>query len=204
MKGFVRSRHEAPVPTSARALAAGSEATVGRAQVPTLAELYRAHAQDVARWARRLGGPLIDVEDVVQEVFLVVHQKLPSFRAEAAITTWLFRITANVASHRRRKDRIRLWLRGTAEETGADLTSHEPDAPSRIEQSQLTRRLYSVLDGMSEKYRTVLILFELEELSGEQIAELMDARVGTVWVWLHRARTDFLQRMKALEEKEGA
>ncbi|MGA9524114.1 MAG: RNA polymerase sigma factor [Myxococcaceae bacterium] len=182
--------------TPARALAAP--------QFPTLAELYRAHAPDVARWARRLGGPLIDVEDVVQEVFLVVHRQLPSFRAEAAITTWLFRITANVASHRRRKDRLRRWLRGTAEETGPELASDEPDATSRIEQAQLSRRLYRVLDGMSEKYRTVLILFELEEHSGEQIAELMNARIGTVWVWLHRARADFLERMKALEEKEGA
>ncbi len=199
MKGSARSRHQSSVATSASISARALEN-----HPPTLAELYRAHAPDVARWARRLGGPLVDVEDVVQEVFLVAHRQLPSFRAEAAITTWLFRITANVASHRRRKDRIRQWLRGSAEETGADRVSLEPDASAKIEQSQLNLRLYRVLDGMSEKYRTVLILFELEEQSGEQIAELMDAKVGTVWVWLHRAKADFLERMRALEEKEGA
>jgi RNA polymerase sigma-70 factor (ECF subfamily) len=55
---------------------------------------------------------------------------------------------------------------------------------------------------MTEKYRTVLILFELEELSGEEISEMTGTKIATVWVQLHRARADFLQRLEALE-KEG-
>ena len=67
-------------------------------------EAYRDHAQTAARWARQLGGSDIDVEDVVQEVFLVVSQRLSSFRGEARFSSWLFEITRKiVANHRRRQ-----------------------------------------------------------------------------------------------------
>src|SRR5438067_5524112 len=89
-----------------------------RAREPlALVGVYRAHAQDVARWAQRLGGPAVDVEDVTQEVFLAVHRKLAGFRGDSSLTTWLYRITENVVRHRRRKDRWRKRLSGSAEET---------------------------------------------------------------------------------------
>jgi RNA polymerase sigma-70 factor (ECF subfamily) len=59
-----------------------------------------------------------------------------------------------------------------------------------------------VLDGLGEVYRTTFILFELEGLSGEQIAEITGTRVGTVWVRLTRARRAFIERMRRLEEQE--
>ena len=70
-------------------------------------ELYRQHAETVARWVARLGGPLIDLEDAVHEVFVIAQRRRPSTVGPARITTWLFRVTAKVVSHRRRKD----WLR---------------------------------------------------------------------------------------------
>lgn len=165
----------------------------------SLADLYRAHASDVGRWAQRLGGPLMDVEDVVQEVFLVAHRKLPTFRYDASPSTWLFRITHNVVRHRRRKDRLRKWLSGTAEAEQDARPTEERGALEKLEARQSADRLYSVLNQMSDRYRTVLVLFELEEQSGEQIAQLLGAKTATVWVWLHRARADFLKRMRALE-----
>jgi len=83
-----------------------------------IGDLYRRHAETVARWVSRLGGPLVDVEDLVHEVFLVAQRKRPSDRGAARITTWLYRVTAKVVSHRRRKDRWRRWLRGSSVETG--------------------------------------------------------------------------------------
>ncbi len=169
-----------------------------------LPEIYRQHAQDVGRWARRLGGPGIDVEDIVQDVFVAVHRKLASFRGEAALTTWLYRITENVVRHRRRKDRWRSWLGGSAEDVAGDEEAEGITAIEGIERRQATDKVYRVLEGMKEKYRTVLILFEMEELSGEQIAELTGSRTATVWVWLHRARADFTKRLAALEASELA
>lgn len=163
--------------------------------------VFRLHAQDVARWAARLGGPSIDKEDVLQEVFLTVHQALPKWRRQGGqLTTWLFRITENVVRHRRRKDRIRNWLRGSAQDAAGEVAVSGPTPLEQLEQQQRIRQFYRVLDGMNERYRTVLILFEVEELKGEEIAELLEAKVATVWVWLHRARADFLKRLQREEE----
>ena len=152
-----------------------------------VADLYLLHAQTVSRWASRLGGPAIDVEDVVQEVFLVVHRRLDGFRGDAHIKTWLYRITANVVRWRRRKDKWRRWLGGSADEVAGGVAARGPTPLEALE-------VYRVLDGMREKYRTVLILFEIEGMSGAEIAQLMSAQVDTVWVWLHRARKQFAER----------
>jgi len=152
-----------------------------------VADLYRAHAQNVARWASRLGGPAVDVEDVVQEVFLVVQRRIDGFRGDAHIKTWLYRITANVVRWRRRKDKVRRWLGGSADDVAGSLAARGPTPLEALE-------VYRVLDGMRERYRTVLILFEIEGMSGAEIAALMGAQVDTVWVWLHRARKQFAKR----------
>jgi RNA polymerase sigma-70 factor, ECF subfamily len=164
--------------------------------------IYRAHAQRVARWAARLGGPTVDVEDAVQEVFLIVHRLLPGFRGDAKVTTWLYRITANVVRHRRRKERWRRWLGGSADDVGGDVPSGEPSPAEALERQQANATVYRALDGMAEKYRSALILFEIEGLSGEEIAALTGAKPSTVWVWLHRARAQFLARLEAIERDE--
>src|SRR5687767_6816248 len=78
--------------------------------VPDLAEIYRAYAPDVSRWARRLRGPGADVDDLVHEVFLVAHRRLREFRGEARISTWLYAITVRVVQGQRRKERWLRWL----------------------------------------------------------------------------------------------
>jgi RNA polymerase sigma-70 factor (ECF subfamily) len=161
--------------------------------------IYRAHAARVARWAARLGGPIVDVEDAVQEVFLTVHRLLPGFRGEAQVTTWLYRITANVVRHRRRKERLRRWLGGSSDEVAAQLESPRPTPVEDLERRQATELVYRVLDGLAERARTLVILFELEGLSGEQIAELMGLSLSNVWVSLHRARAQFLAQLQKLE-----
>ncbi len=165
----------------------------------TLDSVFRQHASTVERWATRFGGPSVDRDDVVQEVFVVVSRRLPSFREETgSLTTWLYRITRNVIRHHRRRLRWRRFLRGGAEETAG----HVPDArlPSdALEREDARRRLYAALDGMNDRHRTALILFEMEQQTGEQIAELMNARVATVWVWLHRARAELLERLAKQE-----
>jgi RNA polymerase sigma-70 factor (ECF subfamily) len=164
--------------------------------------LYRAHAQTVARWAARLGGPNVDVDDIVQEVFLTAHRLLSGFRGEAKITTWLFRITQNQVRHQRRKQRYRQFLRGTADDVAGHVVSNRLTPVEELEQRQASQLVYKVLDGMSEKYRTAFILFELEHLPGEEIAALLDQKVSTIWVWLHRARAQFVAGLEKLEKSE--
>lgn len=169
----------------------------------TMEEVYRLHAPTVIRWALRLGGPSFELEDVVQDVFLKVHRSLASFRGEAKITTWLYQITRNVVGHRRRKDRIRRWLRGSADEVAGHLPALGITPVEAIERQEASRQLYRALDALSERHRTVFILFEMEQLSGEEIAEVMEAKVETVWVWLHRARAQYLKQVARLKAEES-
>ena len=172
--------------------------------------VYRAHAKTVSRWARRLLGPGGDCEDVVQEVFLVVRRKLPAFDGRAEITTWLYEITVRVVQEWRRRRRWWWWVTGRGPSPSRGRARTPPELPgaeaqdpvSRLEERERVLLLYRVLDGLGEAYRTTFILFELEGLSGERIAEVTGVRLGTVWVRLTRARRIFIERMRRLEKRE--
>jgi RNA polymerase sigma-70 factor (ECF subfamily) len=177
--------------------------------------VYRAHARTVSRWASRLLGPGGDCEDVVQEVFIIVRGKLPRFDGRAEITTWLYEITVRVVQEWRRRRRWWSWVSGR----GPSPSRGRPHPPPNVGSGagdgtidpvpwlELRERVvffYRILDGLGEVYRTTFILFELEGLSGERIAEITGARTGTVWVRLARARRAFLERMRRLDERERA
>jgi RNA polymerase sigma-70 factor, ECF subfamily len=161
-----------------------------------LSELYRLYARSVARWAYLLGGSQVDPEDVMQEVFLIAHKQLPKLDTREQLSVWLHRTTHNVVRNRRRKDRARLALHRLLKAGGFGQKT-VPDAAEGVARRQTQARVYRILDQMREKYRTVLILFELEGMSGEEIARTLDVKVSTIWVWLHRARQDFLKRLAA-------
>ena len=181
----------------------GPEAEVARPH--DLAGLYRRHADDVARWGRGLGGPELDVEDIVHEVFVVAQRRLPEWRGDAKITTWLYEITLRVVQARRRWWRWSLrrprGARHDAEtmDAVAQAATDEPDALALLERREANATLYRLLDGIGEKYRTVIVLFELEGLSGEEIARLTDATIGNVWIRLHRGRQKLLRRFSKWE-----
>lgn len=163
--------------------------------------LYRLYANVVARWAHRLGGPEIDADDLVQQVFLSVQRRLPSLRSAASVRAWLFRITQNEVRQARRRNQLRGWL-GLGGKTEARELQADSTPEDDLERRQARRTVYAVLNRMGEKYRSVLILFQLEELSGEEIADLTGLKLATVWVRLHRARSQFLRLLAELEGLE--
>jgi RNA polymerase sigma-70 factor (ECF subfamily) len=165
-----------------------------------LEAIYRQHVQKVARWASRLGGPAIEPEDVAQEVFEKVQHSLSSFRGDAELTTWLYRITENVVRHRRRKERWRRFI-GFPQGDAIELPSAALSPLEQLEANEATALVYRVLDGMRERYRTVLILFDLEGLSGDELERLTGVPAGTLRVRLHRARADFAARLEVLEQR---
>ena len=183
---------------------------VSPAAAPSFDAIYRAHARTVSQWASRLLGPGGDCEDVVQEVFIVARQKLPRFDGEAEITTWLYEITVRVVQDWRRRRRWWSWVtgRGPSPSRGRAPTpaplprDGTPDPVTRLEMRERVLLFYRVLDGLGEAYRTTFILFEVEGLSGESIAEITGTRLGTVWVRLNRARRTFVERMRRLEDEE--
>ncbi len=176
-------------------------ATIDRAPARDVAELYRLHGQKVERWAGWLGGPLLDVEDLVQEVFLTAHRLYPKFRGECQVTTWLYRLTANVVRHRRRSERFRRWLGGSAEDVAGHLSTPSRQGPVEdLERKQATLLCYEALDRLSEKERALIVLFELEERTGQEIAALTGRKLATVWVDLHRARKRFSLELSRLDK----
>jgi RNA polymerase sigma-70 factor (ECF subfamily) len=170
----------------------------GRDALLSWESLYRRHSDRVARWSVRLGVPRDEVEDAVQEVFLIVQRRLGSFRGDAKVATWLFGITENVVRHRRRKERWRGWLGRAPEDALRDLPSVERGPMETLEARDAQQLVYQALDGVSERYRSAFLLFELEGMAGEAIAELLDVKVGTLWVWLHRARAQFVKALEKL------
>jgi RNA polymerase sigma-70 factor (ECF subfamily) len=164
-----------------------------------LEDVYRAHAADVARWAARLAGPGFDREDIVHEVFLVAQRRFPTFKRAGNVKVWLYRTTAFIVKKRRRADRWHRWLNGSATDLADRMPATGPTPLEELERCRRDQRLYRVLDQLPEKYRTVLILFDLDGLSGEEVVALTGRKVSTLRVWLFRAREMFLDRFRAGE-----
>ncbi|MBL8955676.1 MAG: sigma-70 family RNA polymerase sigma factor [Myxococcaceae bacterium] len=162
--------------------------------VPSFEVVYREHVMTVARWVARLGGPLLDVEDVTHDVFVKVQRELPKFRAEAQLTTWLFSLTANTVRTRRRTETFRRFFRASADD-GLEVADDCRLAPEVLEQRDAERELYRVLDRLSERDRQVLVLFELEGRSGREVAELLQVKEEAVFVLRHRAKARFAKLM---------
>jgi RNA polymerase sigma-70 factor (ECF subfamily) len=188
-----------PVPKAARVAALENDASID------IAALYRTHARTVLRWATRLGGPGIDAEDVAQDVFVVAKRRLRTFEGSAQVTAWLFRTTEKIVLAARRKQRLRRWLSLASEVATTSMSAPLPTPGEALERGRDVADVYAVLNRLPERQRRVLILFELEGLSTQEIADLVGAKVATVRVWLFRARASFLeehQRSSASARKE--
>src|SRR6185295_16330449 len=143
--------------------AAGSRATTGSGPALSLESVYREHAAKVARWARWLAEPGVDIEDLVHDVFLVVRRKLGLFRPEAKVTTWLYRITERTVRCRRRKDRKRSQLLDTwRREAAFELPSTPFDHLAALMRQEDLALVTRTLDRMPEPDRTLLTLFEID------------------------------------------
>jgi RNA polymerase sigma factor (sigma-70 family) len=174
--------------------------TPSEAAPASFEEIYRAYADTTARWAQQLGGASVDSDDVVQEVFLVVSRQLGRFRGEARLSTWLFEITRKITANHRRRHRWRFWRSsGRHDADGEPARGPSPDV--ELERRQTREQLYRVLDTLPEKYRTVLVLYEIEGLSTQEIADLRQLNLSTVRVQLGRARESFTKQYRLLLRK---
>ena len=173
-------------------------------------DIYRQHAAAVLRWATRLLGRQGDPDDVLAEVFLVVQRKLDQFRGDAQLGTWLYEITVRIVQRQRRSHRRWAWLR-SSEASGQMrwIDGFGPPADSPLDPHTLLERrsdtelLYRLLDRIGEKYRTVVILADLEGLSSDEIAALLGITPTNVSVRLSRGRDKLLARYRAHAQRRG-
>lgn len=168
--------------------------------------IYRAYGRTVARWAARLGGPGIAVEDMVQEVFLVVSRRLAGFRGDAKLTTWLFRITQQTVWNARRQRRRWRWITRLSKRVETSVAADRPSPAEDSERKEAIAAFYQLLEKMPEKYREVIVLHELEGMDAQQIGELLGIKAAAVRVRLHRARAAFVAGLEksAPARKGGA
>ena len=153
--------------------------------------LYDVWCESVLRWIRALGGPEADREDIAQEVFLVASRRLHAFDGSNP-AAWFYRITQRQVRDFRR----RTWIKRifTREHTDAvDALPDDGSGPARaLERKQNQRVFYALLSRMNVQRRAAFVLFEVDGLSGEEIAKIQGVAVNTVWKRLHVARKEFL------------
>jgi RNA polymerase sigma-70 factor (ECF subfamily) len=173
---------------------------------PSFAGVYEEHFPFVWRNARRLGIPESHLDDVVQEVFLVVHRKLSEFEGRSSLRTWLFGIVLRtVRDHWRTVRRKSAEMGPQAGEIDVD-TVHAPEdrgPHAAAAQAEAVRRLHALLDTLGQEKREVFVLAELEQLSVVEIAELLEVNLNTAYARLRAARAEFeaaLVRQRASDE----
>jgi RNA polymerase sigma-70 factor, ECF subfamily len=161
-----------------------------RGDAEAFRELFRAHRQDVARLAQRMLGRSVDLEDIVQEVFLQVHRSIRDFRHGARFSTWLYRVTVNVVLMHRRSAKSRPVFGEAPEHVSA--VDHRPFADEQVERQRRVQAFHRLLDRLSEKKRLVFVLHELEGLAPGEIAKIVGSPVLTVRTRLFYARRELL------------
>lgn len=159
-------------------------------------EIVRTYLPRVLAVAQNLVGRAGDAEDVAQEVFFKVHQKLANFREEASLYTWLYRVTVNTATDfmKRRSHRPL----GQVEELDNLPVQDSGDTPlAAVARADLAREVREAIQEVPGAFRTVLVLREIEQLTYEEIAKTMKCSIGTVESRLFRARA----RLKSILER---
>jgi RNA polymerase sigma-70 factor (ECF subfamily) len=174
-----------------------ARAPVMSTPTPDFRAIYDAHFDFVWRSLRRLGVREPDVLDLAQKVFLTAHFKLAEFEGRSLVSTWLFGICQRVASDYRRSALIRREVSTDNAELDSVATWHE-DASDKSDSRRRARAAEAILNKLPEPQRIVFVLFELEEMSGQDIATLLDVSVGTVRSRLRLARDTFRREVKRL------
>jgi len=155
-------------------------------------ELYARHAGFVRRSARWFGVTDATTEDIVQQVFLVVHRRLPDLRSGVNPTTWLFGILLRVVMQHRRTLRRKSPTGSSPPIDPETLPDDEDNGPhehtARVEAARLVQRW---IDALDEDKRTVFILSELHEMTGKEIADATGENQNTVYSRLRTVRLDF-------------
>ncbi|HEY3235968.1 MAG TPA: RNA polymerase sigma factor [Polyangiaceae bacterium] len=153
---------------------------------PDFDSVYAEHFAFVWRTARRLGVSPSSMDDVVQDVFVVVHRRLGDFQGRSALKTWLFGVTLRVVASHRRSGRRRATE--TLSHEVPDPNANPMDTSSRAEAARLVHLL---LDELDDKRRSVFILAELEQMSAPEIAAAVGSNINTVYSRLRTARRQF-------------
>lgn len=163
----------------------------------------------IARLLSRLIRDPVEIEDVSQEAFIKAYRALPSFRGESAFYTWLYRIAINTAKNylatRGRRPQI-ASMYGDEEGETLDVAEQIPDyrtPESELSNQQIVSTVNEVVGALPEELRTAITLREMEGLSYEDIASMMNCPIGTVRSRIFRAREAIAGKLRPLLDSVG-
>lgn len=178
---------EAPAPSDQELIAAtlaGDEAA--------FAVLLKRHRPPLLEMACRILGQREEAEDVLQEVFMSVHAHLDRFRFESKLSTWLYTIALNrVRNQIRRRGNRRMVSLDIVPEEGAnrrELPGTGPGIDELVAQRRDSEWLWSAVDALPENFRSIFVLHYYQHLPLKEVARRVAKPLGTVKVYLHRAR----------------
>lgn len=168
-------------------------------------ELIGAHQERVFNTAFRLMGNYEEALDLTQEVFMNCFRKIGSFKGDSAVSTWLYRITVNTAKNRWKYQQSRGFNKTQSLDAPMNTDDEErikqfPDRQPTPRTVAADREAFTFMEGqlqtLNEEHRTVLVLRYVEELSYEEIADILSISIGTVKSRIHRARQELRESMR--------
>ncbi len=164
-------------------------------------ELARSHFAEVWRFLRRLGLPEADADDAAQEVFAVACIRFDSIEPGRE-RAFLYGCALNLVAKWRAAQQRPVQPTLTGDLEAVDRADEDvPSIDELVDRQKARALLDAVLDGMPSELRTVFVLFEFEEQSSHEIANLLGIPRGTVASRLRRAREDFAKRLLRLEKR---
>jgi RNA polymerase sigma-70 factor, ECF subfamily len=162
---------------------------MGAGEELSFQEIHDSFRPRIRRYLARLAGEY-EAEDLTQEVFLKISQKLGTFRGESQLATWIYRIATNTALDRLRTPGFRQSACGS----DLNVEDAEPDAgePASVDEALIREEMNECIRGLIDRlppdYRAVVALSELQELSNQEIADVLGVSLDAVKIRLHRAR----------------
>jgi RNA polymerase sigma-70 factor, ECF subfamily len=173
--------------------------------------LVERYQERIFALARHYTRSAVEVEDIVQDTFLKVYRRLETFQRQSSFSTWLYRIAVNTAlDFLKRMGRSPVQVVEDPElsaspvrgQAGSGVAIAAPDA--RMRREEIARITAEVLEELPEIFRTVLVLREFEDMSYQQMAEVLGVSIGTVESRLFRARARFKDAMIRLHPEFAA
>ena len=169
--------------------------------LPSWDEIVRAHSARVYRLAYRLTGNQHDAEDLTQEVFVRVFRSLSSY-TPGTFEGWLYRITTNLfLDGARRKQRIR--FDGLPEDAHDRLPAKTTGPAEQVDSGEFDHDVQSALAALPEDFRAAVVLCDIEGMTYEEIAEVLDVKLGTVRSRIHRGRTMLRKHLEHRAPRDG-
>jgi RNA polymerase sigma factor (sigma-70 family) len=166
----------------------------------TFQQIYDERFEHVERWVRALGARSSDIEDLVQDIFVVAYRRLPHFD-DRNVAGWLYQITRRRMCDYRRLSWIRHIFTEATSTTFERLLVTGPDALKQLESREKAELVERLLDKLPGEQRGAFVLFEIEGCSGAEIAELQQVTVNTVWARIYKARQKLQSRLRVLEAR---